>query len=665
MVVSIKSTKAVVCLTCIFGAPLSLLAACGSDQPAFEGCSTDNLDRCEVSPGYANPYEGQLFLLSWEDTLRKVSLEVNGTLPNEEQRAATDEHGQLGFEASLFEMMREEAFFVRVKELFNDHFLTDKYIGGENALSLLSEEQFPNAYWHESFSGGDREFGERVNDSVAREALELIAHVVRENKSFQEILTADYTMANGYSAPSLIGQKNIPFDVPDDREKFRKVRVPGIPHAGILSSPMFLNRFPTSDTNRNRHRARKAYEFFLDSDIQALGDRPIDANLVDAQTPTLSDPSCTQCHSVMDPMAGAFRNWDERGTYHKNRDWHEDMRAPGFGGELIEEGDAPRSLQWLAKRIVIHPRFSRAIVRMVFHGLTGQMPLKTPSLDSSTSTVGLSEDGTVDSDFASYQRAYEVQQGILETVRQRFIDSDFNFKLLVREVVLTPYFRAGSSVPLDDSLAAEMHAFGTARLLTPEQLSRKIRATTGVSWRPRPGQRDHLLDAYRLFYGGIDSDLVIKRITDPNGVISSVAQRMSLEVACKAVPADLSKGVDDRTLIPFVDPGIDPRQQEGALREAIAYMHSRLLGERLPLDHEEINETVDLYFAALDAGRQDLESGAVTVELPDPCRYRRDLDSDEQLPENQRLIDDPGYSVRAFMAVGSYLMSDYRFLFDS
>ena len=44
----------------------------------------------------------------------------------------------------------------------------------------------------------------------------------------------------------------------------------GIPQAGLLTSLMLLNRYPTTATNRNRARARVVYDLFLDVDILGL-----------------------------------------------------------------------------------------------------------------------------------------------------------------------------------------------------------------------------------------------------------------------------------------------------------------------------------------------------------------------------------------------------------
>ena len=46
------------------------------------------------------------------------------------------------------------------------------------------------------------------------------------------------------------------------------------------------------------------------------------------------------------------------------------------------------------------------------------------------------------------------------------------------------------------------------------------------------------------------------------------------------------------------------------------------------------------------------------------CRGRVNPETNEELPEEQRLEKDGNYSVRAWMAVITYLLSDYRFLYE-
>jgi hypothetical protein len=709
------------------------------------------VNACPLSEGFANPYEGELELLSWNDTLRKASLELTGELPTERQVQTTLAQGQIGLEASLAELMREESFYTRMMELYNDHFLTDKYLGRENAIDLLSEDIYPNLRWYERKYPNDDDKAHITNDSLAREPLELIAHVIRTERPFTEILTANYTMANSYSAISLIGLPDIPLGLGDNPDSYQEVQIPGIPHAGILTSAMFLNRFPTSDTNINRHRSRMTYYFFLDIDINQFGSRPVDASADFGENPTLNNPDCTVCHTTMDPVAGVYMNWNERGEYSGKGEWFgpDYILPPGFNGETLPDGDRKHALQWFAKRVAQNPRFAQATVKTVFQGLTGQKILDItapmtpamaqgslqapdpvvpadPGMDGGvggtggmtgmggmmgtggmtgmggmmgtggmTGTGGMMGTGgmagmmgtggaggipgtagsggvappppvpeidpTVD---PALERAYNLQQQILRTIQRRFVDSGYNFKVLVREIVLSPYFRAQNASPLTPEMELELSTFGTARLLTPEHLSRKIMATTGVHWRARPNRPDYLLSQYQIFYGGIDSDLVTQRVTEPNGVMASLAQRMAYEVACFAVPYDFSKPARERLLFPNIDRSTPLSEASDQVREAVRHLHYQLLGEDLAPSDEEVSATLVVLMEAYSLGREGLANGSVPEQLADPCRLYNDRITGDSLPQERQISRDTEYTVRAWMAAVSYLLSDYRYLYE-
>ncbi len=731
----------------LLGSALAV-SGCKDDPTLFGGCSTQNVNACPTSEGFANPYEGQLELLTWTETLRKASLELTGQLPTEQQMRATDDLGQVGLEASLAELMRESAFGDRIIELYNDKFLTDKYLGRENAIELLDEEVWPNLRWFEQMGDENDDVALVTNDSLAREPLELIAHVVRNERPFSEILTADYAMLNGYSGLSLIGLPEIPIGIGEDPEVFRAVQVPGIPHAGLLTSPMFLNRFPTSDTNRNRHRSRMAYLFFLDIDVNRFGSRPVDASADFGENPTLNNPDCTVCHTTVDPVAGVFMNWNESGEYDGRGDWYDgEMLTPGFNGEEVPQAQRPRALQWFAQRLAENPRFAQATVKTVFEGLTGQKVLDlsvgyvVPNMGGTGGAggdmgmggaggmgmggaggtgmggaggigmggaggmgmggaggigmggaggIGMGGAGgtgmggaggtmpppppppplpeiepEIDPDVEpALERAYDVQQEILRTIQERFIESNYNFKLLVREIVLSPYFRAANATPLTAEMEVELSTFGTARLLTPEHLNRKIEATTGIRWRQRPDRTDYLRDQYRIFYGGIDSDLVTQRVTEPNGVMASLAQRMAYEVACSAVPYDFSKSSNQRLLFPGIDRNVAIDGGSDQVRAAVQHLHAQLLGESLAANDAEIDATMVVLTEAYNLGRNGLSTGAVSEELAGPCRLNDDRMTGDSLPNDRRINQDPDYTVRAWMAAVSYLLSDYRYLYE-
>ena len=57
-----------------------------------------------------------------------------------------------------------------------------------------------------------------------------------------------------------------------------------------------------------------------------------------AEIPTLNDVGCSSCHALLDPIAGGFKNWRNKGNYREATRWtvcDEDFVLPGD-----EEGDA-------------------------------------------------------------------------------------------------------------------------------------------------------------------------------------------------------------------------------------------------------------------------------------------------------------------------------------
>lgn len=601
-------------------------------------------------------------------TLRNASLQLVSRLPTSAEEALVTTQGEDGLRQALGGMMKEEAFYDRLSEIFNDMLHTNRYLstnGTEAALQLMG--RFPTARW---FDPGvdlrDRNYQLyriTTNNSVATEPLELINHVVKNNLPMTEILTADYFMVNGYSAKSY-GIRNVTFTDEWDANEFRPARLNNIPHAGILSSLMFLNRYPTSATNRNRARSRVVYDLFLDVDILALdGARP-DGTAVDISrpSPTLNNPDCVKCHTLLDPVASSFRDWNLRGTYTPNAAWYTDMLQAGFGSEVFPARSTADELQWLTKQVVADPRFDDAILRIVFHGLMGQDPLDPPG------------DGAITAE----RDAWLAQSTHLNEIKAKYVAANRNLKTLITELILSPYWRAQG---LNDAAFALVHEeTGAARLLTPEMLHRRIEALFGFQWRGPLDQyaanlsvfsTARLLDSrlyYQQIYGGIDSFVITERLSDPNGLMVFVQERMANEMACYGVPNDFLAPASQRRLFPHVATSTDLTGSQGvaAVRRNIQHLHRYLLGEDLALTDAEIEHTYALFTAVLQGGRAALSSRAESSALPARCMRNNELLTGTSLNVNGtdgRLRNDPDYTLRAWMAVVAYLLSDYRFIY--
>ncbi len=630
-------------------------------------------DDCEPPPVEDSGFFAGVTLLDAKGTYRKAALQLAGRVATTDENAYLDVNGWSGVAPLLDALMTEQAFFERLKEGYNDRLLTDRYNRNQDGINLLNTDDYPDRKWFEDDEYGANAASKalgttQTNPAVARAPLELIAWVVKNDLPFTEVLTADYTLVNPFSARTFGVFDDVAWNDPMDAAEVREVQLPGIPHAGVLTEPMFLNRFPTTATNRNRHRSRVVWDIFLATDVLALAEQPIDPTSIEDHNPTLFNANCTVCHEIIDPVAGAFQNWTAQGRFiTPESGWHQDMLAPGFEEAQIPFNGQGKSLQWLADKIAGDTRFATATVQTVFTMVTGQKSLKPPS-DQDDSIQSTEE-------LAARTAAYEAQAALLEGIADEFVAESHNFKSVVKKVVLSPYFRAvGMDEEPSEQRAMEVADVGTARLLTPEALNRKITAVTGLPWRSYGAGVDLLLDSnqYRIFYGGIDSNQVTTRITSPSGVMVAVQGRMANEVACRSTAHDLARHAYDRVMLPYIEitympldeNGFTIPQAENAIRENIRYLHLHLLGEALAPGDEELEATYKLWWDTWSEGKAAVASGDEHTNVHWFCSATTDFFTKLPYEKDQQISKDLNYTVRAWTAVVAYLLSDYRFLYE-
>ena len=282
-------------------------------------------------------------------TLRRAALIFAGRIPTDAEYAAA-QRGGAALRATIRGFMTGPEFHEFLIRGANDRLLTDRRGGVIDHHAAFLIEHTKEAYRRAKvgFETGDRQYlydwDHRVQHGARRAPLELIAHVVENDRPYTEILTADYIMANPWSAVAYGASTR--FRDPEDVHEFRRSRIesyyrhgegfeseydpaiggvqiidPGplgtdYPHAGILNTNAFLLRYPTTATNRNRARSRWTYYHFLGIDIEKSASRTTDPEaLADTNNPTLRNPACTVCHRVLDPVAGAFQNYGDEGWY--------------------------------------------------------------------------------------------------------------------------------------------------------------------------------------------------------------------------------------------------------------------------------------------------------------------------------------------------------------
>ena len=244
------------------------------------------------------------------------------------------------------------------------------------------------------------------------------------------------------------------------------------------------------------------------------------------------------------------------------------MRTPGFAGEQAPNPD--NSVQWLARRIVADKRFAEATVKFWWPAIMGSEVAEPPEDEGDADFEGLL--------LAANAQGTEVTRlanGFRRGFRGR---AAYNLKDLLVEMVLSRWFRADAVEDDHPVRGVALRDAGARRLLTPEELDRKTAAITGLRWGWWPrisqayrGPDSRLTDAYRLLYGGIDSDGVTERARDLTSVMAGVAKRHAVQVSCPVVMREIYLVPEgERRLFAGIDRQVTPGSELGALFEVEA-----------------------------------------------------------------------------------------------
>jgi hypothetical protein len=146
--------------------------------------------------------------------------------------------------------------------------------------------------------------------------------------------------------------------------------------------------------------------------------------------------------------------------------------------------------------------------------------------------------------------------------------------------------------------------------------------------------------------------------------MAAVQDRMADEVACAATAWDFMQQKDQRYLFRNVEVGDTPQSAADAIKQNIKYLHAQLLGEDVAIDDPEVLRTYQLFVDTLAEGTQKLKDKTVGTGLSYNCQGRKNWITGAEVPDANRLRDDKSYVIRSWMAVVTYLLSDYRFLYE-
>jgi hypothetical protein len=668
--------------------------------------------------------DGQLGvqLIGNKATARKAAITLAGRYPTDEELSAASTDA--GLTEFVIKLTNEELFYDRLREIWNDALLT------ERGIDAGIETAYNNAPWlhdddYPQYTVDTRNW---TSASVTEEPMRYIEYVVRNNLPFSDVVSGNYVVANPFTAKiyglphdaplipeSFLDWRRIDFSPVQNREQDGVVKTTGMPVAGVLSTPGFLMRWETTPTNRGRKRARIVLRNFLATDIFKFATRPVDSTaLTSVQNPTLNSPMCSVCHSVIDPIAGGFRGFGENQLLRFDADdsWHDEMLPPGINGAEMPPQSYGNALMWLGAQIPKDRRFGISVAQVMYRGIVGDEPLAFPQDKAAP-------------DYADRVRAYNIQNDWFVKIGDEFATGvpggstgavggtapKFDLRRLVAAIVESVYFRAESGDPSKDALH---DGLGQGRILTPEMLGRKYRATTGLYYfaneaaaknerRAKDGYlRSDLVEDrdWRLVYGGIDSGDVTKRTETMSPIMMATSQYTGAIVACRATSYDFTKPIAQRRLFRTVDVNTTPftrankdqplvavPEAEKKIRDTIVHLFFRLLGETVDASSEEVNKVYTLF---VDVWR-DLEQ----FEVSNPNKggtnltnYRCVAETDwdkgvrfetrdgrqqpvfEPLRERpdkapyepgMRIEKDENFTIRSWQAVMTYLLTDYRF----
>jgi hypothetical protein len=170
-------------------------------------------------------------------------------------------------------------------------------------LAMPDAQTFPA--WNDSLRG-----------AMQRETELFFEHIVREDRSVLEFLTADYTfnneqLARHYGIPGVTG------------DAFQKVSLKGTPRAGVLTHGSIL----TLTSNPTRTSPVKRGKWILENilatppppplpDVPELKEgKELTGTLRQRMEQHRDNPACASCHARMDPIGFGFENFDGIGAW--------------------------------------------------------------------------------------------------------------------------------------------------------------------------------------------------------------------------------------------------------------------------------------------------------------------------------------------------------------
>lgn len=527
-------------------------ATAAVDETADSGEPADDTSDMGPEPVYLQPTEH----------LTRISMAIRGVRPSVQELAAVQDDPD-ALPGIVDGYLDDPRFGAIVRDLHNDALLT-----------LIDFLVFPAGFLPKGPVADVDVY--RLNRSISEAPLRLVEHVVMSDLPYTEIVTADYTVADGVVSEVW----GIPYDGDGESWELSQWQDER-DHAGILSDPWLFQRFQSTVSNANRGRANAISRALLCYDFLSR-DIEVDAsvNLADPESvadAVVENPACASCHQGLDTLAGFLKDWSpvyvpSDVTY--PHDPYEPDVFVNIGATVRDAnyfGQAGNGLADLGHFIAEDPRFSLCAAKR-FYSYLHQINLEDVPLQTA----------------AHFQ--------------SELVDSGMSAKALVRAIVLDDEFRVSHADPDDEG----MHDPVGVKKARPVQLSLLFDDLTGFGWRTDLSEFDLapidlLADSflgYGVLLGGIDALFVTQPSHTYSATASLVLRNLAREAANHVVDQDFANpNLGSRHLLTEVT---DTDTDEAVIREQLAQLHLRILARALPTDDPEIDRGYDLFAAALD-----------------------------------------------------------------
>ncbi len=493
--------------------------------------------------------------------------------------------------------------------------------------------------------------------------MKLIEHIVRNDRPFTEIVTADYIMVTPYTARGygIFDEVKGKFKNPDDPFEYVPVKLKALvgrskaenqesatgfyPHAGILSTFQYLHPL-SDDGNQPQPPPRPDVLPALPRRGRAGAGRPRvgrrrrhgevqDPDHAGGRMRRLPQDARSRRRAV--PGLLAVRG---QGVYGRRKGgWFTDMFAAGFEGE-----DLPA-----AERVAFARNGSASARRRT---RASPSPWSSTSTTSSPAARCCCRRRTLKIRCTPRScRAYSEQRHQIEAIAARFARSGFNLKAVFKDWIVSDFYRAdGLATAIKDPCRrAELDDAGLVRMLSPEQVERKVGAVFGEKW-------GRLTDQLAMLYGGIDSKEVTERAADPSGAMGAIQRTLSNDVACKHVARDFRRPAARTTAV--------PRHRADVVPGASAEGDRRFAGPSSICTSRSWAATTP-WIPRRSSGRSSCSPASSTT----PANRRgstskRLISAGRATATLREPVADPHYTIRAWRGVVTYLLRRPEFLYE-